>query len=315
MKMLITGAAGFVGSALVAALNGLGYSVVPVVRRSAGMTDEVIVSEIDSQSEWGCAVSGCNTVIHLAARVHVMEDELPDPLGEYRRVNVQGTLNLAMHAAQSGVRRFVFMSSVKVNGERSSPDRPLRDDDVPAPEDAYGQSKLEAEQGLMALARETGMEVVIIRPPLVYGPGVKGNFASMICWLRRGVPLPLGAVHNRRSLVALDNLINFIALCADADRSPRAANEVFLISDGEDVSTTELLHKVARAYGVMPRLVPVPARWMRFAAGLLGKGAVADRLLGSLVVDSSKVRELLGWRPVVSMDEQLKKMALYDSSI
>jgi nucleoside-diphosphate-sugar epimerase len=278
------------------------------------MTGEVVVSEIDNQTEWGRAVSGCNTVIHLAARVHVMVNELQDPLGEYRRVNVQGTLNLARHAAQSGVRRFVFMSSLKVNGERSSPDWPLRDDDVPSPEDAYGQSKLEAEQGLMALARETGMEVVVIRPPLVYGPGVKGNFASMICWLRRGLPLPLGAIHNRRSLVALDNLIDFIALCADADRSPRAANQVFLLSDSEDVSTTELLKKVAKTYEVKSLIIPVPALLIQIVAWSLGKSAIADRLLNSLVVDSSKARKLLGWRPVVSMDEQLRKMALHDTS-
>lgn len=313
--MLITGANGFIGTALVAVLNGLGHSVVPVVRRNTGMTGEVIFSEIDKQTEWGGAVSGCNTVIHLAARVHVTVNELLDPLGEYRRVNVQGTLNLARQAAQSGVRRFVFMSSIKVNGERSSSDRPLRDDDVPAPEDAYGKSKLEAEQGLMVLARETGMEVVIIRPPLVYGPGVKGNFDSMICWLRKGVPLPFGAVNNRRSMVALDNLIDFIALCADANRSPRAANQVFLLSDGEDVSTTVLLKKVAKTYGAKTRLLPVPAYIIQTVARSLGKSAIADRLLGSLVVDSSKAREILGWRPVVSMDEQLKKMALYDSII
>jgi nucleoside-diphosphate-sugar epimerase len=315
VKMLITGATGFVGSGLVAALNGLGCSVVPVVRRSAGMTGEIIVTEIDGQSEWGCVVSGCNTVIHLAARVHVMVDELPDPLGEYRRVNVQGTLNLARNAAQSGVRRFVFMSSIKVNGEHSSTERPLRDDDVPAPEDAYGQSKLEAEQGLVALSRETGMEIVIIRPPLVYGPGVKGNFAQMVRWLRSGMPLPLGAIHNRRSLVALDNLVDFIALCADVERSPLAANQVFLISDDEDVSTTELLRKVGYAYGVTPRLLPVPVHLIQSVASALGKRIVADRLLGSLVVDISKAQELLGWRPVVSMDEQLKKMALHDSGI
>jgi nucleoside-diphosphate-sugar epimerase len=242
-----------------------------------------------------------------------MKDKTVDPLAEYRMVNVAGTLALARQAAEAGVRRFVFISSIKVNGELTLSGRSFLPDDTPAPEDAYAISKLEAERGLMAISRDTGIEIVIIRPPLVYGPGVKGNFAAMIRWIRRGVPLPLGAVHNRRSLVALANLVDFIVLCADRERSPRAANEVFLIADGEDVSTTELLRKVARAYGGKPRLLPVPARWMRFAAGLLGKGAVADRLLGSLVVDSLKARDLLGWRPVISMNEQLQKMAQHDA--
>lgn len=315
MKVLITGAAGFVGRSLCEVVSARGHQMVPVVRRSAGMSGEAIIPEIDGQSEWMEVLSGCNAVIHLAARVHVMNEEFPNPLEEFRKVNVRGTLTLARQAAQVGVRRFVFISSIKVNGERSTPDRPFRESDEPAPEDAYGQSKLEAEQGLMALAHETGIEVVIIRPPLVYGPRVKGNFASMARWLRRGIPLPLGAVCNLRSLLALDNLTDFIALCADPERSPRAANEVFLLSDGEDVSTVELLRKVAKAYGVRPRLIPVPRRLMRVVACALGKSAVADRLLGSLVVDSSKARELLGWGPVVSMDQQLEKMATHDSFV
>lgn len=244
-----------------------------------------------------------------------MKEGSGDPLAEYRRVNVQGTLALARQAAQAGVRRFIFLSSIKVNGERTGNGKSFCEADLPLPEDAYGLSKLEAEQGLMPLTQETGMEIVIIRPPLVYGPGVKGNFASMVRWVRKGIPLPFGAVRNKRSLVALENLVNFITLCADPERSPRAANEVFLISDGEDVSTTELLRKVACAYGVSPRLLPVPVGLLRIAAGVLGKRAVADRLLGSLVVDSSKARELLGWKPVISMDEQLRKMALHDSLV
>jgi nucleoside-diphosphate-sugar epimerase len=226
---------------------------------------------------------------------------------------VKGTLNLARQAAAYGVKRFVFLSSVKVNGECTLNGCAFRAADIPAPEDAYGISKLEAEQGLMDLARETGMEVVIIRPPLVYGPGVKGNFASLVRWVRKGIPLPLGVVHNKRSLVALENLVDFIALCADPERSKLAANEVFLISDGEDVSTNGLLRKVANAYSVAPRLMPIPVLWIRTVARLLGKRAVADRLLGSLVVDSSKAWDLLGWKPVVSMDEQLKNMALHDT--
>lgn len=224
-------------------------------------------------------------------------------------------LALARQAAGTGVHRFVYISSVKVNGERTASNTAFHVGDTPVPEDAYGMSKYEAEQGRMALARDTGMEVVIIRPPLVYGPGVKGNFASLVRGVRKGIPLPLGAVHNKRSLVALENLVDFIAVCADPERSPRAANEVFLISDGDDFSTTELLRKVAKAYHVAPCLLPIPVSWIKTVAGFLGKSDVADRLLGSLVVDSSKARELLGCKPVVSMDMQLKKMASHDSCI
>jgi nucleoside-diphosphate-sugar epimerase len=315
MRVLVTGANGFVGRALCGRLAEDAHAVVPAVRGACGLAGEVIVGNIDGEPAWRSALGNCDAVVHLAARVHVMHDTAINPLTVYRATNTDATLNLARQAAKVGAKRFVYLSSIKVNGEATEPDRPFHADDPPVPEDAYAISKYEAEQGLMVITKETGMEVVIIRSPLVYGPGVKGNFASLVKWVRKGLPLPFGALKNKRSLVALDNLVSFIALCADREKSPTAANKVFLISDGEDVSTTELLHKVARAYGVMPLLVPVPVRWVRLPASLLGKGAVADRLLGSLVVDSSKARELLGWRPVLSMDEQLKKMALYDSSI
>lgn len=313
MKILVTGANGFVGLALCARLGNAGYQVVSAVRRAYGALDEWVVGDVDGRTCWAEVVEGCETIIHLAARVHVMREAAANPLEEFRRTNVAVTLNLAGQAAAAGVRRFVYISSVKVNGESTLPGHPFAWDDVPAPQDAYGISKAEAEAGLQGISARTGMEVVIIRPPLVYGPGVKGNFASMVRWVRKGMPLPLGAVHNKRSLVALENLVDFIALCADPERSPRAANEVFLISDGEDVSTTELLRKVANAYNVSPRLLPVPANWIQTVTRLLGKRAVADRLLGSLLVDSSKARDLLGWKPVVSMDEQLKMMALHDT--
>ena len=317
-SVLVTGGSGFLGCAVLQALQLRGVHPLTASVRSTNvdLLPELHLKQVAGlgpDTDWKACVQGVNTVIHCAARAHVMKDKTVAPLAEYRMVNVAGTLALARQAAEAGVRRFVFISSIKVNGELTLSGRSFLTDDTPAPEDAYAISKLEAERGLMAISRDTGMEIVIIRPPLVYGPGVKGNFAAMIRWIRRGVPLPLGAVHNRRSLVALANLVDFIVLCADRERSPRAANEVFLIADGEDVSTTELLRKVARAYGVKPRLLPVPARWMRFAAGLLGKGAVADRLLGSLVVDSSKARDLLGWRPVISMDAQLQKMARHDA--
>lgn len=319
MRVCVSGARGFVGRALCAYLEANGHEVVHAVRR-ATLAGEIAVGEIGADTDWSFAIAYCSctgkdenvdAVVHLAAHVHVMRDEASDSLAEYRRMNVDGTLNLARQAVAAGVRRFVFLSSIKVNGEGK--EAAYRETDMPHPQDNYAISKWEAEQGLLALARETGLEVVIIRPPLVYGSGVKGNFANLVQWLRKNIPLPLGAVHNKRSFLALDNLVSFIALCADRVKSPQAANEVFLISDGEDLSTAELLRKVARAYDTRVRLIPVPVAWLRLGASLLGKRAVADRLLGSLLIDDSKARELLHWRPVVSMDEQLRKMACYDA--
>jgi nucleoside-diphosphate-sugar epimerase len=232
-----------------------------------------------------------------------MKDTTQDPLAVYRESNTHATLNLAKQAVQAGVNRFVFISSIGVNGNNTQ--KPFSEDDEPHPHDPYSVSKYEAEQGLKQIAQETGLEVVIIRPPLVYGANAPGNFASMLRWIQKGVPLPLGAVHNQRSLVALDNLVNFMQLCCV---HPKAANETFLIADGEAVSTTELLRRVARAYQVPARLIPIPVSVMTFAANLLGKGAVANRLFGNLQVDSRKARELLGWKPVVTMEAQLAKM-------
>ena len=318
--VFLTGGTGFLGHALLQRLSTTDERpLIATARLSKPHFPTSVklehVGELGKDTDWTACLRGVEIVIHCAARAHAMNDKTGDPLAEYRRVNVQGTLALARQSAKVGVRRFVYISSIKVNGERTEANTAFQANDIPAPEDAYGISKLEAEQGLMVLARGTGMEVVIIRPPLVYGPGVKGNFVSMVRWVSKGVPLPLGAVHNKRSLVALENLVDFIVLCADPERSPRAANEVFLISDGEDVSTTELLRKVATAYHVRPRLLPIPASLIQTVARLLGKGAVADRLLGTLVVDSSKAQDLLGWRPVISMDEQLKKMVLHDTRI
>jgi nucleoside-diphosphate-sugar epimerase len=234
-----------------------------------------------------------------------MKDTTQDPLAVYRESNTHATLNLAKQAVQAGVKRLVFISSIKVNGEWTEQGKPFSANDTHIPTDPYGVSKYEAEQGLKQIAQETGLEVVIIRPPLIYGKGVKGNFASMVRWIQKGVPLPLGAVHNQRSLVALDNLVSFMQLCCV---HPQAANETFLIADGEDVSTSELLRRVARAYHVPARLIPIPVSIMTFAANLLGKGAVANRLFGNLQVDSRKARELLGWKPVVTMEAQLAKM-------
>jgi nucleoside-diphosphate-sugar epimerase len=238
--------------------------------------------------------------------VHVMADTAADPLEEFRRVNVQGTLNLAQQAAAAGANRFVFVSSIKVNGESTKLGAPFKADDVPAPKDAYGVSKMEAEQGLRELAERTGLEVVIIRPPLVYGPGVKANFAAMMRWLKRGVPLPMGAIHNQRSLVALDNLVDLLVACL---AHPAAANQTFLVSDGEDVSTTELLRRMGQALGCPARLVPVPASWLKLTAAGVGKSDVAQRLCGSLQVDIEKTRRLMGWAPPISLDEGLRRAA------
>jgi nucleoside-diphosphate-sugar epimerase len=303
MNILITGASGFVGRRLVERLRPTYPGLTAAVRQSPA-PGETAVGDIRADTDWSSVLCGRQCVIHTAARVHVMRDETADPLATYRRVNVAATLNLARQAAAAGVKRFIFLSSIKVNGEQTCPGRPFTADDAPAPEDAYGTSKWEAEQSLQQLAAETGMELVIIRPPLVYGPGVKGNFASMIKLVAKGLPLPLGAVHNQRSLVALDNLVDLIITCID---HPAAANQVFLAGDGQDLSTPELLRGVALAMGRPSRLIPVPPFLLMLSATLLGKKAVAQRLLGSLQVDVAKARNLLGWEPPVSVEEGLKR--------
>ncbi len=305
-SMLVTGSTGFVGSRLCEVTTQYGWSVSRAVRHIYGMRDEVVVGDMGDKTDWSEALKNIKVVIHLAARVHIMNDSAGDPLAEFRKVNTEGTLNLARQAAIAGIKRFIFISSIKVNGEMTSADQLFQSNDNYLPTDPYGLSKYEAEQGLLAIAQETGMEVVIIRPPLVYGPGVKANFLSMMRWINKGVPLPFGAIHNKRTFVALDNLVSFIIHCID---HPKAANEVFLISDGEDVSTTTLLRKVAKAFGKKAWLLPVPVWLMTMAAKVIGKADVVNRLFGSLQVDSSKARDLLGWKPVITMDEQLKKIA------
>ncbi len=309
MKVLLTGATGFVGRPLYGELMARGHRVVSVVRRSAGLTEEVVVPDIGDATDWRGPLSGCDAVVHLAARVHVMGDAKNiDAFARYRRTNTDATLNLARQAACAGVRRFVFVSSIKA--DRVDGVALPGESDASSAEEAYSASKWEAEQGLMEIAARTGMEVVIVRPPLVYGPGVKGNFAALVRWVRTGWPLPLGAVENRRSLLAVDNLVDFLALCADHARSLQAANQTFSLSDGEDVSTPELLMRVARAYRVSARLVPVPPAWLRFFGRMVGKQAAVERLLGSLTVDATPARVRLGWQPVVTMDEQLARMAM-----
>jgi len=308
MKLLVTGASGLVGRATCAALKNRGFTVLAGLRSmpvSGSEVDVAHVGRIDGQTNWKSALPGINIVVHLAARVHIMHDLSADPLAEFRRVNVDGTLNLARQAAAAGVRRFVFISSVKVNGEFTVPGCAFTEADAPNPQDAYGQSKHEAEQGLRQIATDTDMEVVIIRPPLVYGPGVKANFAALFKLVRRGWPLPLGAVPNQRSLVALDNLVDFIATCIT---HPQAANQTFLVSDGQDLSTTGLVRGMAQAARVPTRLLPVPVWALQAVGTLLGKGDVVQRLCGNLQVDISKARTLLNWVPPVSVAEGLRRV-------
>lgn len=294
-SLLLTGAHGFVGARLAARLSRREESLLKAEVRMGG----------PQAVDWSPHLANCRCVVHLAARVHVMRETAADPVNSFRAVNTEGTLDLARQAAAAGVRRFLFVSSVKVNGESTAPGRPFRHDDRPQPLDPYGLSKREAEDGLREIAASTGMEVVIVRPPLVYGPGVKANFAAIVRAVRRGLPLPLGSVtRNRRSLVALDNLVDLLATCID---HPAAANQTFLVSDGEDLSTAELLLRLGQAMGRPARLVPLPPVLIRVGAALIGQRDVAHRLLGNLQVDITHTRETLGWTPPLSVDDGLRR--------
>lgn len=306
--ILVTGASGFVGRALCTGLVTLDtYSILAAYRNPGAEVpvglSAVYTGDLAASNDWSAVLPGVDVVVHAAARVHIMQERAVDALAEYRQVNVEGTLNLARQAAAAGVQRFIFISSVKVNGESSAPGKPLCADDSPAPQDAYGVSKHEAELGLRHLAAATGMEVVIIRPVLVYGPGVKANFHSMMHWLQRGVPLPFGRVDNRRSLVSLANLIDLIVTCID---HPGAANQVFMASDGRDVSLATLLRALGHALGKPVRLLPVPPALLQGVALLFGRRALAQRLLGNLQVDITKNCQLLGWHPPYSLEQGLQ---------
>lgn len=309
-RILVTGATGFVGREFVASLlKRTDLSVSAAVReKSSDLEGEV--NQIDGlyvgpETIWQEALRGVSYVVHLAGVTRETEqDRLTG--STYWNVNVEGTLNLAKQAAVAGVKRFVFISSVKVNGECTKAGRPFAHDQKPAPQDAYGISKYAAERRLSSLAHEFGMDIVVIRPPLVYGPGVKANFRSMMAWVNKEYPVPLGAIHNQRSLVALENLVDLIVTCID---HPAASNEIFLVSDGEDLSTTELLHRIGLALGKPAHLLPVPAWVIEIGATLLGKKTIAQRLCGNLQVDISHTCDTLGWMPRLSVDDALKRTA------
>jgi len=309
MKILLTGSSGFLGKRLTTALANASFMLIECGRNSAKLNNPnyLHVENIDSNSKFNLQYQAINTIIHSAARVHVMNDASANPLEAFREVNTHGTLNLAQQAAEAGVKRFIFISSIKVNGESTELGKPFKPDDSFIPTDPYGLSKYEAEVGLHKIADETGMEVVIIRPPLVYGPGVKGNFASMMKWVNKGLPLPLGGIKgNKRSLVSVDNLVNLIITCIE---HPKAANQTFLVSDNDDISTTGLLQKMALALDVPSRLLPVPAAWFIFVSHLFAKPAMSQRLCGSLQVDISKTTELLAWTPPYTSAQSMKKTA------
>jgi len=263
-----------------------------------------VVGNIDGTTGWSKALQSAEAVIHLAARVHVMCESVDDPLAEFRRVNTEGTLNLARQVATAGVRRFIFLSTIGVNGKSTSHGKVLTPDDTPSPHDPYSISKYEAEIGLHSIAQLTGMEVVIIRPPLVYGANAPGNFGKLTRLVAKSFPLPLGSINNLRSFVGIDNLIDFIVTCLE---HPAAANETFMVSDGEDLSTPDLIRRMARAMNRPARILPVPVWALKAGALLQGKVDAVQRLCGNLQVDISKARELLGWNPPVSVDEGLRR--------
>jgi nucleoside-diphosphate-sugar epimerase len=336
MKVLVTGAGGFVGSAVCAQLQADGLGVrgtyrkcaspetnPPTIYPSATAPERVEVGDINAATQWGAALDGVDAVVHLAARVHSMDDPAVDPMDAFREVNVAGTRRLAQAAAKAGVKRFVFISSIKVNGEQTvhlmterkhadARGRPYNsmfsERDEPAPEDSYGQSKHEAEIVLREIEASSGMEVVILRPPLLYGPGVKANFLKLIKLVDKEIPLVLGGIQNQRSLLSLSNLAALISVCVS---DARAAGHTFTVCDGEDVSTAELVRRIAAALGKKARLINLPEGLMRFAGKLTRRSAQVDRLCGSLVIDSSHAREVLDWNPPFTMEQELAKLAVW----
>ena len=308
--VLVTGANGFVGRVLCDTLIAHGHVVRGAVRRSNAIlnlkADPVVVGEITNKTDWAAALNGVDTVIHLAARVHVMNEISADPLSDFRRTNVQGTAHLARSAAALGVKRLVYVSSIKVNGEETLAGQQYTELDCASPQDPYGISKWEAEQELYKIATETGLQIVIVRPPLVYGPGVKGNFERMLGALSRGMPLPLASVRNLRSMIYVKNLADALRACAIV---PAAAGQTYLLSDGEDVSTPDLLRKLGMAMGKPVWIFPFPVSLLKLAGRLLGKSGEIQRLVGSLQIGSGKIRRELDWQPPYSLQQGLQATA------
>lgn len=305
INILISGSTGFVGSALINTLQVTEAKLTLVVRSDVEASQHKLffINEINENTEWAQGLSEQNVVIHCAARAHIMNEEVVDPLAEYRRVNVDGTLNLAQQAADSGVQRFIYISSIKVNGESTSGSVPFTEKDTAEPLDPYGVSKYEAEEGLKKIATETGMEVVIIRPPLVYGAGVKANFLNLLKLSNTGLPLPFGLVNNKRSMVYVENLVDFILKCVE---HPAAENQTFLISDNHDLSLSGLLKLIRNSMNKPIRLIPVPVLLFKLAGFIFRKQDVVDRLVGDLQVDSSKAMSLLGWKPPYTVEQGIQ---------
>jgi len=310
LKVLVTGATGFVGAHLCGRLLHEGYEVRKAVRSVANSNTDFLVGNVDSATEWMEALAGVATVYHLAARVHIGCETSADALESSREVNLRGTIRLARSCAAAGVKRIVFASTVKVNGEQTSA-VPFHEDDIPAPQDAYGISKMEAENALRDIASETGLEVVIMRPPLVYGAGVGANFMRLVRLVERRIPLPFASVKNRRSLVYVGNLVDAMICCGTHSK---AVGETFMVSDGEDVSTPDLIRRIASALNVRPHLWPCPAYLLRMAATLAGRSAEIERLLGSLVVDGSKIERRLGWVAPYSLTQGLADVSRWYKS-
>ncbi|EGR0207337.1 SDR family oxidoreductase [Vibrio vulnificus] len=306
-QVLVTGYTGFVGRHLLSTFEDL-QNINLLGRSQPKKCSQFLKASIDSSSDYSVVLDKVSTVIHIAARVHVMNDESDDPLEEFRAVNTAGTMNLARQAAEAGVKRFIFVSSIKVNGESTTGKQAFTAQDTPSPEDPYGVSKAEAEEQLIALGKETDLEIVIIRPPLVYGEGVKANFASLMNLVSKGIPLPFGYItNNKRSLVSVDNLVDLIITCID---HPKAANQVFLVSDDHYVSTSEMVKEMAIALGKPSWQIPVPAYCYKLVGKLFDKNDVVDRLTGSLQVDISHTKDTLGWTPPQTLQEGFKKTAV-----
>ncbi len=309
MNILITGASGFVGQSLTQVLLQQGHLVTATYRNNELSQHKhlrsIRIESIDARTSWKDVLEGIDVVVHLAARVHVMRDQAPNPLAEFRKVNVEGTARLAQEALRAGVKRFIYMSSVKVNGEFTQLGKPFAETDAEAPQDDYGRSKYEAEITLKKICQNGEMNYVIVRPPLIYGPGVKANFASMVRAVSLRLPLPFGCINNQRSLIDLQNLVAFISCCIS---NAQASNQIFLVSDGQDVSTTTLLKSCADALKVPVRLIPVPQWLLERALCLIGKRGLAQRLCGNLQVNITKARILLGWVPPVSVESALQAM-------